>query len=391
MKKNLLVSAVLASVIATGASADVELFGHLGAVYNQGFGDFKAPDGGSVNYGGLTGHLGVDIGNSNVGFGVGAWGGSQLWSGGITDYAKNALYGDDYIDLSDLYFRYNGGFDFYVGRFNGNFLRSDWIDNYIQGAGFSYKFGSRSNVWVTWVNDYTTFGVLPGRIASELTAYHRFPSSFNNFDVGSRDIIAGGANLDFGMFQVDPFVHYYLGAPFARDNMLQAGLRAALVLGDESSVKSTTSARFMWQNTHVNTFLLWLDEELRFANYFKFGGGWYMVGNDSGIYTITDHTRFYGRYTMPSISGSAGHFGAAGTNSWYVFGGVEHNRVKFDVLYAGGDYSEFSAVASVRVFDYQLGFMREGLGLDIGAGYVANGFSNSIQLHNAIVFAKLVF
>ena len=61
------------------------------------------------------------------------------------------------------------------------------------------------------------------------------------------------------------------------------------------------------------------------------------------------------------------------------------------MLYAGGDYSEFSAVASVRVFDLGLGFMREGLALDVGGGYVNNGFGGNLQYHNAIAFAKLVF
>ena len=41
MKSKLLVSAILASAVATSASAvNVELFGHLGAVYNQEFGDY---------------------------------------------------------------------------------------------------------------------------------------------------------------------------------------------------------------------------------------------------------------------------------------------------------------------------------------------------------------
>ncbi len=390
MKTKLLGSVILASTITTASNADVQLFGHLGVLYNQGFGDVKIA-GDNINYGGLTGHLGVDIGSSNVGFGVGGWGGTQLW--GTQDYAKNFVYGDQYIDLSDLYFRYNGQFDFYAGRFDGHFLKADWIDNYIQGVGLSWKLGQNSNIWVTWANDYTTYGVLPGRIASELQAYRRFPSSFNNFGVGDWDLIAGGANLDFDILQIDPFVHYFLGTPNAwrinygdGNNTLQAGARAALMLGG-SGFKSTTAARFMWQNNYTNTFLFWIDEELRFSEIFKLGAGWYIVGKDSGIYTITDHSRFYGRYTIHSM----GYFGA-NTNSWYVFGGVEHKRVKFDVLYAGGGYNEFSAVASVRVLDYQLGFMREGLAVDVGAGYVGNGFGdNNIQYHNAIAFAKLVF
>lgn len=384
MKSKLLVSAILASAVATSASAvNVELFGHLGAVYNQEFGDYTHLNKDGVNYGGFTGHLGIDIGSSGVGFGVGGWGGSQIWA--TNDYAKHNVYGDKYIDLSDLYFRYNGTFDFYVGRFSNSFMKSDWLNSYAQGVSFSYNLG-KSNIWVSWINDHTTYGVLPGRIASELTAYHRFPSSFNSFDIGKRDIIAGGANLDFGIFQVDPFVHYFLDS-YAQSNVLQAGTRAALVLGG-SGVKSITSGKFMWQNGwNGNTFFVQLEEELRFQDMFKLGGGWYMVGDNAGIKTISDNTRFYGRYMMPSHTG---YFGA-GSSTWYAFGGVEHERVKLDVLYAGGDYSEFSAVASVRVFDLGLSFMREGLALDVGGGYVNNGFGGNLQYHNAIAFAKLVF
>lgn len=378
MKSKLLVSAILASAVATSSSAmNVELFGHLGVLYNQKLGD--NPD----NYGGLTGHLGVDIGSSNVGFGVGVWGGSQIWA--TNNYAKS-VYGNKHIDLSDLYFRYNGTFDFYVGRFSNSFVKSDWLSSYMQGVSFSYNLGSKSNIWASWINDHTTFGILPGRIASELTAYYRFPSSFNNFDIGKRDIMAGGANLDFGIFQIDPFVHYFLDS-YAQSNVLQAGTRAALVLGGRG-VESITSGKFMWQNGwNGNTFFVQLEEELRFQDIFKLGAGWYMVGNNAGIKTIWDNTRFYGRYMVPS---STGYF-SAGSSSWYAFGGVEHERVKLDILYANGDYSEFSAVASVRVFDMKLAFMREGLGIDVGGGYVSNGFGNSIQFHNALAFAKLVF
>lgn len=389
-KSKILGSVVLASVIATGASADVKLFGHLGALYTHGLGDAKSDKGNSIGAAGLTGHLGVDIGFGGAGFGVGAWGGSQLWGAQVAGkgYGERFMYGSDYIDLSDLYFRYNSMFDFYVGRFDGNFLKADWIDNYIQGVGFSYKLGADSNIWATWANDYTTFGAMPGRIASELQNYRRFPSSFNNFGVGDRDMFGLGLNYHTGLFDVDPFLHYWLGAPgWYNDNVLQAGVKGALKLGG-GGFKSISTARFMWQNaTNSNTYLIWLDQEFRLAELFKVGAGWYMTGNEGGIVRMTDHARFYGRYTIPQ---GGGYFGN-NQNTWYVFGGVVHNRFKLDVLYAGGDYKEFSAVGSVRVFDASLAIMRDGLGIDVGAGYVNNGFSDSFRQDSLIAFAKLVF
>ena len=378
MKAKVLGSVILASAIATSASAEVNLFGHLGAMYNQGLNN------GNNGYVGLTGHIGIDAGAAGFGVGVGAWAGSKLFSTGDGDYGRSR-YGSDYIDLSDLYLRYTSdSFNFYAGRFDANFLEADWIDNYIQGVGVSFKtpfFG----MWLTWANDYTTYGVLPGRIGSELASYSRFPSSFNNFGVGDNDVIAAGLKFDLGVLQIDPFVHYWLRANYTNSDIIQAGAKLALILGNDG-VKSITSLRFMWQNYTTNSYLFWIDEEVRFRDIFKIGAGYYMVG-EQGITTMTDHSRFYGRY----IANASYSYFAGNADAWYVFGGVELDRFKLDVLYADGAYNEFSAVGSVRVFDSKVAVMREGLGIDVGAGYVNNGFSQNTINHNFIAFAKLVF
>lgn len=387
-KSGLLGSVVLASILFSTAQAEVKLFGHVGTLFNYGFGDYRAGNlKNDLQILGATGHLGLDFKFSDVSFGVGTWAGSKIFSANGDNY--NGAYGNKYVDLSDLYFKYDGAFTFAVGRFDGNFLRADWIDNYIQGAGAS--FGSEDmNFWLTWANDYSTFGVQPGRIASELAAYTYFPSTYHGFDVGTRDVIGVGANLKFGAISIDPFAHYWLSGRNG-DNLLQAGAKLGIEVGS-NSFKSITSLRFMWQNfTNNNSWLAWGDEELRVNDIFKFGAGLYAVGKESGIIRMTDHSRFYGRYTTPYYSAGQGSYFGANQFAWYAFAGVEHERFKFDLLYAGGDYSEFSAVASVRVFNTNYSFMREGLALDLGGGYVNNGFGNNIQSHNAIAFAKLVF
>ncbi len=380
MKSKLLGSVVLASAIATGASADVQLFGHLGAMYNQGINN------GNNGYAGLTGHIAVDAGNSDFGVGVGAWAGTRLFSTGSSNYGNR--YGSDYIDLSDLYFRYTGGFNLFVGRFDANFLEADWIDNYIQGVAVSFD-ARDFGVWLTWANDYTTYGVQPGRIGSELASYSRFPSSFNSFGVGNNDMIAAGLKFDIGVLQIDPFVHYWLRANNNYD-VIQAGAKFALILGDDSGVKSITSLRFMWQHNNSNSHLVWVDEELRFNNVVKIGAGYYAVGRE-GITTMTDHSRFYGRYINNNININGNSYFTSNADAWYVFGGIEHDKIKLDILYADGSYKEFSAVGSVRVYDDNVSVMREGLGIDVGAGYVNSGFSENTINHNIIVFAKLVF
>ena len=393
--KTMTASALVASSIATtmvgvanARTAGTELFGHIGVAYNHALGDNrKGGDGKDVGFMGATGHFGADFGSDEFGVGLGVWAGSQVFSLS-KDAGTNYKYRKSYYDVSDLYFRYTGAFDLYVGRFSSNFLKSDWIDLYTQGVGVSVGFGERSNVWASWANDATTFGVQPNRIGSELISYSRFPSSFDNFNIGKKDFVGVGANIGLGIFQIDPFAHYYVNG-YTNQDIIQAGAKLALIVGDKSSIESTTSVRGMYQYDKRNSYLVWAEEELFFAKYFKLGGGYLMVGKEASIHTNgSDHTRFYGRYTTPSV---ADYF-AGGVGSWYGFAGVEHERVKFDVLYAGGDYKEFSAVVSVRVLDYKLGIMCEGLGIDIGAGYVSNGFDSSvIKRHNAIAFAKLVF
>lgn len=391
--KTMTASALLASCVATSMvgvasarSSGVELFGHLGVAYNHALGDNrKGADGKDVGFMGATGHFGADFGSEEFGAGLGVWAGSQVFS--LSKDAGKSKYGSEYYDVSDLYFRYTGAFDLYVGRFSSSFLKSDWIDLYTQGVGLSIDFGKDSNFWASWANDSATFGVLPNRIGSELMAYSRFPSSFDNFNIGKKDFVGAGANIGLGIFHIDPFAHYYINNYNNNQDTIQAGARLAIIAGDKSTIESTTSVRGMYQYNKQNSYLVWAEEELFFAKYFKLGGGYYMVGKDASIYSNSDHTRFYGRYTTPS---TASYF-AAGASSWYGFAGVEHERVKFDVLYAGGDYKEFSAVVSVRVLDLKLGIMREGFGIDVGAGYVSNGFDSTYQRHNAIAFAKLVF
>lgn len=391
--KTMTASALIASSITTAMvgvanarSAGTELFGHIGVAYNHALTDNqKGADGKDNAFMGATGHFGADFGSDDFGVGLGVWAGYKIFS--LSNNAGDSKYGKNYYDVSDLYFRYTGSFDLYVGRFSSSFLKSDWIDLYTQGVGVSVGFGERSNVWASWANDSATFGAQPNRIGSELVSYSRFPSSFDNFNIGKKDFVGVGANIGLGIFQIDPFAHYYVNG-YTNQDIIQAGARLAIIAGDKSSIESTTSVRGMYQYDKRNSYLVWAEEELFFAKYFKLGGGYLMVGKEAAIHTNgSDHTRFYGRYTTPSI---ASYF-AGGVGVWYGFAGVEHERVKFDVLYAGGDYKEFSAVVSVRVFDYKLGIMREGFGIDVGAGYVSNGFDAGYKAHNAIAFAKLVF
>ena len=106
--------------------------------------------------------------------------------------------------------------------------------------------------------------------------------------------------------------------------------------------------------------------------------------------SIVDRTRFYGQYLYPySFNGTGlsnrGYLNAY-VNTWYVFTGLKlGEKLDFDVLYAGGDYKEFSAIANFNIIGSD---NVEGIVWSVGGGYVTNGFGNA---HSAIAYTKLKF
>lgn len=403
MKKKVFSSLVLSGLMATSAYAvDVNFFGHIGGAYNQGLsgGNKSGVDNDKASYGGVTGHLGVDFGFNALHLGVGAYGsfpiyGTKIFNEGYYENQADVAYSKKYADLSDLYIKYDGGdLTIAVGRFNNEFLDSPWINAYMQGVAAKWKIRS-FGAWATWMNDYTTYGYAFNRIASELMSYHRFPSSFNGFGIGN-EVFAGGLNFDFKFLKFDPYVNYFFNKGSV-DDSIQAGARLALVFGDNGPVQSTTSIDFMWENTfgisNDDTMLLLTDEELLFGGVFKLGGGFLATTGGNGIVAINNPTRFYGaKFLTPNYNyGSSGYFFAK-NNTWYVFTGVKSQYFDLDVLYANGDYNEFSAIASFTVFDKQVKGSLNGIALKVGGGYVNNGFkSNAFQHSNVVGFAKLSF
>lgn len=409
MQKKILGSFVIAGFLLSGINAaDFNVFGHIGGFYDKGFGKanevIDAKDGKSktADYVGLTAQLGLDIGFGDFHIGAAGWGAFPIWGSptkflGQSNYAEH-MYTTKYADISDLYIKYDGKVELAIGRFDSEFLESDWIVGHIQGVALK-KNRNHFSPWAAWVNDFSAFGYQPNRLGSELSSFRRYSSSFNNFDIGE-DLIAGGVNIDFGRLKIDPFVHYYLGghsygSKSGSHSMIQAGTKVALELGSDNGIKSITSFRFMWQNIfkadNDDTTLFWIDEELRFNDMFKIGGGWYIVGKNNGIFTLNDHTRFYASRYLTGDRKNSYFFGDE--TSWYAFTGLEMAKsVNIDVLYADGDYKEFSAIVSWNIFDTKGNRGGNGYGLQIGGGYVSNGFQGKkYQQNNAVVFAKVFF
>ncbi|MCI5787716.1 MAG: hypothetical protein MR025_09855, partial [Helicobacter trogontum] len=139
----------------------------------------------------------------------------------------------------------------------------------------------------------------------------------------------------------------------------------------------------------ANGFMWQVDEELLFVDMIKLGGGYLSIGNLSlNGTTLVDRTRFYGQYLFPMKGydgtglANRGYLNA-GVDTWYVFTGLKLGEtLDFDVLYAGGDYKEFSAIINYNILS------SGNLVWSVGGGFVSNGFGNA---NSGLVFTKLKF
>lgn len=217
----------------------------------------------------------------------------------------------------------------------------------------------------------------------------------------------GGIDFDYDVFKFSPYVmydtnHQHSNAAGTR-SVLSAGAKAVLDIKG-GSVESITTLRALWQQYEIagrdiSPLLLWVDEELVFNEIFKVGAG-YIKTNDYGVLLYgNDKSRFYGYRSTGTSSG--GIYGAGnplyyGSNSgtYYVFAGIKpDSRLELDLLFAGGDYSEFSAVGQFRLLGQE-----DKANLKVGAGFVSTrGYNwdanNSIDFekrrNNLIAFLRL--
>lgn len=408
-------SFVLAGILSSSLqAAEITPFGKLGVLGNFGFGS-----GNTLNHAGVTGyvdiigHAGVDFNFNGLRLGVGVMAGyAPLTVGAGGSFTNNAFVGNGklfvspWIDVSDLYIQYQGsGLDFALGRYNASKIltTADWVGGYNQGFALAYQ-SEHFGIWGTWVNDWLRNGYNAsanlkdggeGRYGMDISGFGKYPSSWNHFGFNN-ELFALGLDFKFGEHvSLSPYVQYALNATNVTNHtlsdVLQTGVRAILDF-DLGSVKTTTTARALWSHTFKNSGngVMWqIDEELLFVDTIKLGGGYMSIGNIglNGT-TLVDRTRFYGQYLHP-MSGYNGtglsnrSYLNAGVNTWYVFTGLKLGEaLNFDVLYAGGNYKEFSAIVNYDI-------MNSGnLVWSVGGGFVSNGFGNA---NSGLVFTKLKF
>lgn len=415
MKKNLknfFASSTVLVMFASYASAvEITPFGKVGAIGNFAFGDNTINDKKLTGYMGVTGHLGVDFNFNGFRLGVGAMAGfAPLTLGTNGGYGSNAfvnvhtgIYKSPFIDASDLYVGYGTeSIAFLFGRYNASKIIStaDWLGGYNQGAVFSYK-SENFGVWATWINDFLQNGYnananlnIDGRYGMDLAGFNGYSSSWNNFNF-NREVFAAGVNIMFGeLFEFSPFAHYWLNKG---DDYLQAGARMSFAF-DVGLVKNRTTLRGLWTN-NINSGhngVMWqVDEELLFLDMIKLGGGYLSIGGIglNGL-SLIDRTRFYGQYLLPyGFSGTGlanrGYLLAA-SETYYVFTGFKLGSVvDLDILYANGDYKEFSTIINYNIIggstDDEGG--ESGITWSVGGGYVTDNFKS----HTALVYTKLKF
>ncbi|WP_334094658.1 hypothetical protein [Helicobacter typhlonius] len=426
MKKVVYVSLVAASALAMSANAvEVNPFGHLGAFYHQGFGGLPTTDknGKEVQraYADVSARVGIELGLSqSLSVGLGGWGAYPFYTTGH----QNNYVGDIAIpkngDVSDAYLRYDGGslsfilgrFDmgqFYLGKDGKNYTGVDWIYGNVQGAALNV--GSKAvSFWAYWRNSQLGAGQAYNRMGYELSSFNTYQNYKSSTKIG--ELVSAGLDFDFGMLKVSPFVAYLTDMntsidttknSLGTDDILNAGAKAQLELGS-GNLKSITTLRGIYGTNNIvgkgkntNGVTFWVDEELRFNDIWKLGAGYVSQNKDAHLLNFGDRARFYGYRGGLSGAGYGAYLGGSGLNNhstWYVFGGVEAKRVALDLLYAGGDYEELSAVGSVKLWTNS-----DNMYFSVGAGYVGTGkgspfynaVSNDKWQHSALAFAKFGF
>ncbi|WP_394958527.1 hypothetical protein [uncultured Helicobacter sp.] len=421
--KKLSVSLTLAAVLSASAgAAEVNPFGFIGGYYSQGFSNMPTQTSATNSkevgeaYASVAAHLGIDVGlTSNISFGLGFWGGLPLYE---TYYSSLTPVGDRFYpqnwDVSDAYLKFDnkstsiigGRFDvgrFYHGEDGKDYTGMDWLWGNIQGAAFNMK-SKNIGFWALWMNSKLGVNGNYNRIAYDMASFGTF-SAFKHNHVG--EVFMGGIDFDYDVFKFSPYVmydtnHQHSNAAGTR-SVLSAGAKAVLDIKG-GSVESITTLRALWQQYEIagrdiSPLLLWVDEELVFNEIFKVGAG-YIKTNDYGVLLYgNDKSRFYGYRSTGTSSG--GIYGAGnplyyGSNSgtYYVFAGIKpDSRLELDLLFAGGDYSEFSAVGQFRLLGQE-----DKANLKVGAGFVSTrGYNwdanNSIDFekrrNNLIAFLRL--
>lgn len=398
LKTSLLLGAATLATSLSAAEVKIDSYGYVGALYNQGF------VGNNKNYSviGLSARAGAnfyfDYGLS-AGLGAaGAWAALDNKKGSFGGFGDSPYTSSRYPntgDVSDAYLKWsNGNIGVAFGRFDASFLEFDWLSNSIQGIGFNYKnlyknkIVNKMDLWLTYFNSFITTGYQPNRMGSELgTMYAYHPGGRSIVGTSGGNVIAGGLNMNLAGFILDPFLLIDTSAPVSNDVLFQVGTKFGYIIDFARDWRSSTMLRVMLQvapNYDINSdlgFLAWADQEFKYRDWVKFGLGFFFAGGQN-IWTINDNTRFYGKWT----NSYANDYFSKDSFSAYIFGSFDliSNKLGIDVLLAGGNYTEFSAILKYTAWQGKT------MKADVGGGYVYYD-NNKANGDNLLIFTKLSY
>lgn len=362
-KKLLLGSFAIAGFLSYTQAAQLDVYGHLGIHAQTNLDKHNK----SNNYGGLSGSVGVNTFFSNgIAMGVGGWAGIPIWSQKVgNDKNTDNIYKDIFV-LSDLYFAYTGSaFSLALGRYDVNNMGYDWFSGHNQGLSLSFDIGNTFTIWGLYSHQQAfQFQRLNRESASQISALWNYKGHAQVDSNGTpKDnkghLAALGVDVKIGdIFRITPYGYY------ATNLLWAAGITSKLTLGEHTGLYSDTTLKYAYvkPDSSQSGSLIWGDQEFGYK-WFKVGGGYYktMDNGVSGLTYFGDDSRFYGGIvTANFINKAVGEYFGKEQAAWYVFTGARHNMFKFDILYAGGDYEEFSALLSITLFQH----------LEFGAGYV---------------------
>lgn len=400
-------SAMIATGVSSLQAADITIdsYGYLGAMYNQEFDGYKDSTIGLSARAGATFSF-----NNGLALGLGAAGAWAAYDKngslvGINSGSTNSYISSQYPntgDVSEAFLKYTSSrWEFAIGRYVADFLDFDWLAGHTQGVGFRYNdLGIRQlDLWLTYFNSVMITGYQPGRIASELGTFYSYHPGGRNSFVGQNggNIIAGGVNMKLGKLIFDPFILVNTSLAGTNDLLFQIGLKFGFITPLALDWQSNTLIRVMFQMANQDNknktngmlggkddvgFLAWADQEFGYQDWVKFGIGAYIVSGQ-GIYHLNDNARFYGNW----VNAFKYNYFGADIFSAYIFGSFDilDKKLSIDTLFAGGDFTEFSAILKYRI--WQQSSMRS----DIGAGYVYNKFDQGYKSGHLLVFAKLSY
>lgn len=382
------------------AEVTIDTWGHAGVLYNQGF------IGNNKNHSviGLSAHAGANfILDNGLYFGlgaVGAWAALDNKKDSFAGLTASSFTSSRYPntgDVSNAFIGYKGNnWQLNVGRFDGSFLEFDWLANNIQGVGFNMKniFKNRvvnkMDVWATYFNSALITGYQPSRIASELATMYAFhPGGRSIVGANGGNIVAGGLNMNLGGFILDPYLLINSSAAGSNEFMFQLGTRFGYEINFARDWKSSTMLRLMFQlapnylapNEDLGG-LVWVEQKFSYQNWIDFGAGFHFIGGQN-IWTLNDHMPFYGgllnTYNRDYMNKNA--------FSFYIFGDMRflNDKLNLDILLAGGEYSEISAIIKYRAWQGRQ------ISVDVGGGYVysSTGGFTANNRDNLVVFAKM--